>query len=85
MAPADLNRAIQSSVAIAINEYKYVADLELDLAEIPPVTCRLDEIKLHYYWSQPMVNPQTIARAYCSIALWVVGTSRTPSSASRRR
>jgi len=23
-------------------------------------TCRLDEIKVHYYWSQPTVNPTRI-------------------------
>lgn len=39
MAPADLNHLIRSTLVAARNEYKYVADVTLDLAEIPPVTC----------------------------------------------
>jgi len=35
MLPADLNRAIQSTVAIAINEYKYFADVRTELGELP--------------------------------------------------
>ncbi len=36
----DLNRALESTVTVARNEYKYVADLEMDLsAELPPVPC----------------------------------------------
>lgn len=38
MAPADLNRAIGSTLTVARNEYKYVADLEVELTELPPVT-----------------------------------------------
>jgi len=38
--PTDLNRAIESTVTVARNEWKYVADLELDLApNLPPVDC----------------------------------------------
>ncbi|HMR74119.1 MAG TPA: ATP-binding protein [Polyangiaceae bacterium] len=38
--PADLNRAIQTTVTVARNEWKYVADVEFDLApDLPPVTC----------------------------------------------
>jgi PAS domain S-box-containing protein len=44
MAGADLNRAILSTLTVARNEYKYLADLETDLAEIPLVTCHLSEI-----------------------------------------
>jgi two-component system NtrC family sensor kinase len=40
---ADLNHAIQSTLIIAHNEYKYVADLETDFAELPPVMCFLGE------------------------------------------
>jgi signal transduction histidine kinase/EAL domain-containing protein (putative c-di-GMP-specific phosphodiesterase class I)/GGDEF domain-containing protein len=35
--PVDLNATIQDTAAVARNEYKYVADLELDLSEVPPV------------------------------------------------
>lgn len=40
--PADLNRAIESTVEVARNEWKYVAELELDLnADLPFVPCDL--------------------------------------------
>ncbi len=44
MVPADLNRAIQSSLTIATSEYKYVANLETELGELPLVTCHVSEI-----------------------------------------
>jgi PAS domain S-box-containing protein len=42
--PADLNRAIETTIAVARHEWKYVADVvtELDPA-LPPVCCVLDE------------------------------------------
>jgi signal transduction histidine kinase len=39
MSEVDLNRAIQSTIVIASNEYKYVADVETQLATIPTVMC----------------------------------------------
>jgi two-component system NtrC family sensor kinase len=44
MAPADLNRAIMSTLTVARNEYRYVAELETELGELPPVTCHLNDI-----------------------------------------
>lgn len=44
MEPADLNRAVRSTLVLATNEYKYCADLETAFAELPPVFCRIDEI-----------------------------------------
>jgi signal transduction histidine kinase len=42
--PADLNRAIESTVTVAHNEWKYVADLKTDLAaDLPLVPCFLGE------------------------------------------
>jgi len=39
-APLDLNRAIESTVLVSRNEWKYVADLDTELdAELPPVMC----------------------------------------------
>jgi signal transduction histidine kinase len=35
----DLNHAVESTLTIARSEYKYVAELETEFAEIPPVTC----------------------------------------------
>jgi len=41
---ADLNHAIQSTLTVAHNEYKYVAELETDFGELPQVMCYLGEI-----------------------------------------
>jgi two-component system, NtrC family, sensor kinase len=43
-AAADLNRAIASTLTVAHNEYKYVADVVTELGEIPWVTCHLGEL-----------------------------------------
>jgi signal transduction histidine kinase len=40
---ADLNKAIQSTLTIASNEWKYVADLETDFGELPLVHCFVGE------------------------------------------
>ena len=43
---ADLNKAIESTSMVSRNEWKYVADLKLDLDPgLPPVPCYPDEIK----------------------------------------
>ncbi|MCC7142788.1 MAG: PAS domain S-box protein [Candidatus Eisenbacteria bacterium] len=45
MAPVDLNQAIRNTVAVTTNEWKYVAELNLDLdPELPVVTCYLQEL-----------------------------------------
>ena len=44
MAQADLNQAIQSTLVIASNEYKYVADVETRFGELPMVNCYAGEI-----------------------------------------
>jgi PAS domain S-box-containing protein len=43
-APADLNQALRTTLTIARNEYKYVADVETDLGELPAVPCLLGEL-----------------------------------------
>jgi PAS domain S-box-containing protein len=43
-APADLNRAVRATLTVAHNTYKYVADLDLELGDLPPVTCNLSDI-----------------------------------------
>jgi PAS domain S-box-containing protein len=40
----DLNRAIQSTLVIASNEYKYVAEMETHFGEIPTVMCHAGEV-----------------------------------------
>ncbi len=44
MAAADINKALQSTLTVARNELKYVADVELDLGEIPPVVCNVGDL-----------------------------------------
>ncbi|HEY1101063.1 MAG TPA: ATP-binding protein, partial [Myxococcota bacterium] len=41
---ADLNRAIETTITIARNEYKYVADLQTDFGDIPSVKCHVSEL-----------------------------------------
>jgi two-component system, NtrC family, sensor kinase len=40
----DLNRALQSTLVIARNEYKYVADVDTELGVLPPVTCHVGDL-----------------------------------------
>ncbi len=44
MAPADLNRAIGSTLTVAGNEYKLVADVVTDFGDLPLVTCHVSDI-----------------------------------------
>jgi DNA-binding LacI/PurR family transcriptional regulator/signal transduction histidine kinase len=43
-APADVNKAIENTLIIARNEYKYVADVKVELGNLPPVVCNLGEL-----------------------------------------
>ena len=43
-APADINQALHNTLIMANNQLKYVAKVEIDLAEIPLVTCRIGEL-----------------------------------------
>jgi two-component system NtrC family sensor kinase len=43
-APADLNQALQTTLAITKNEYKYVADITTEFGELPPVFCYVGEL-----------------------------------------
>lgn len=44
MALADVNLAIRSTVAVAVSEYKEVADVLTELGEVPAVLCHIGEI-----------------------------------------
>jgi signal transduction histidine kinase len=45
MTPVDLNRAIESTITVASNEWKYVAEVETELdPELPPVPCLPGEL-----------------------------------------
>ena len=43
-AAADLNKALASTLIVARNEIKYVADVITDFGDIPPVECRLGDL-----------------------------------------
>jgi signal transduction histidine kinase len=66
MAPVDLNRAIESTLVIARNEYKYVADVETAFAVLPPVRCHAGDI------NQAVLN--IVVNAAHAIADVVAGT-----------
>jgi two-component system, NtrC family, sensor kinase len=42
--PADLNEALRSTLVVSQNEYKYVADVDTDFAELPRIVCNVSEL-----------------------------------------
>ena len=42
--PADLNQALLNTITVARNEYKYVAEVETDLGDLPLVSCYIGEL-----------------------------------------
>jgi signal transduction histidine kinase len=68
MAAADLNQAIDSTLTMARNEYKYVADLETELGDLPRVRCHIGEL------NQALLN--IVVNAAHAIADTVRGTDR---------
>jgi two-component system, NtrC family, sensor kinase len=43
-APADLNQALQSTLTVARNELKYVAEVETEFGDLPSVTCQVGDV-----------------------------------------
>jgi PAS domain S-box-containing protein len=43
-APADINKAIENTLIMARNEYKYVAEVRTDLGDLPKVVCHVGEL-----------------------------------------
>jgi PAS domain S-box-containing protein len=43
-APADLSKALQTTLNIARNEYKYVANVTTELGDLPPVLCHVGDL-----------------------------------------
>jgi PAS domain S-box-containing protein len=41
---SDINRGVATTLTIASNEYKYVANVQTELSELPPVLCHLSEL-----------------------------------------
>jgi two-component system, NtrC family, sensor kinase len=44
MSPADLNRAIERTLTVSRNEWKYVAEVETVLEPLPEVTCQVSAV-----------------------------------------
>jgi signal transduction histidine kinase len=44
MTPADLNSALESTIVVARNELKYVAEVETKFGDLPPVVCHLGDL-----------------------------------------
>jgi PAS domain S-box-containing protein len=42
--PSDLNRALQNTLLVASNEYKYLATVHTDLADLPQIVCNIGEL-----------------------------------------
>lgn len=42
--PENINQAIENTMVVARNEYKYIANLILDLGDIPDVVCHIGDI-----------------------------------------
>lgn len=68
MVAADLNRAVQSTITVAHNEYKYVADLVTELGDLPPVCCHVGRL------NQVILN--IVVNAAHAIGDVVAGTDR---------
>ena len=68
MVATDLNRAIQATLEIARNEYKYVADVEQSFGDLPLVTCHAGDL------NQVILN--IVVNAAHAIAEAVQGTGR---------
>ena len=67
MSEVDINRAVNSTLVIARSEYKYVAELETQFGELPPITCHGGQI------NQVVLN--LVVNAAHAIADKVKGTS----------
>jgi two-component system NtrC family sensor kinase len=68
MMMVDLNQAVSSTLTIAHNEYKYIADIQTDLGDLPPVECHAGEV------NQAVLN--IIVNASHAIGDIVAGTDR---------
>ncbi len=80
LSPADLNKAIESTVTVARNEWKYVADMQLDLdPELPPVPCLLSD------FNQVVLNIVVNAAHAIKDAIGENGQSKGTITISTRR
>ena len=68
MSSSDLNAGIRSTLTVARHEYKYVADVETRLEDLPPVVCNIGE------FNQTFLN--ILVNAAHAIEAAVAGTGR---------
>jgi signal transduction histidine kinase len=68
MTAADINHAVETTLTIARNEYRYVADIETRFGTLPPVRCHLGDV------NQAILN--IVVNAGHAIADVVQGTDR---------
>jgi signal transduction histidine kinase len=66
--PADLNHALSTTITIAHNQYRYVAELKTDFCDLPVVYCHVSEL------NQAFLN--LIVNAAHAIEAVVKGTGR---------
>lgn len=66
--PADLNRALETTLTVARNEYKYVAEVKTEFGQLPPVECLISDL------NQVFLN--LIVNAAHAIADVVKGTGK---------
>ena len=82
-APADLNEAIETTLTVCRNEYKYVADVSFRPGPLPPVTCNIAE--LNQVFLNLIINAaqaideqkRTEDRGRIKIETWAHGTYAT--------
>lgn len=78
-APVNLNAAIESTVTVSRNEWKYIADLQTDLApDLPPVPCLLSQ------FNQAILNMIVNAAHAIADTVKVTGQKGLITIASRR-
>jgi PAS domain S-box-containing protein len=68
LSAVDINQAIESTLIVARHEYRFVAEVETDFAELPPVTCHGGEV------NQAVLN--VLVNAAHAIADRMRGTDR---------
>lgn len=74
----DVNHALENTLTIARNEYKYVADVETDFGELPPVECygsELNQVFLNILVNAAHAIGDTGRRGKISIRTRLVGES----------
>lgn len=76
-APADLNEALAATLTVARNQIRSVADVELVLGDLPPVTCDiadLNQVFLNMIINAADAIEEKGTRGTITLKTWVEGT-----------